>query len=186
MTLPIARAAYKIYLKAGHHDEKRHYEEDYEHEKHEEMDHNEDEDDMTFEEFSDWISLLFVFIAFFNMFEFASTGFRFRNVDDYYKAGELLDPDNFNYWKWGNDIYLKGAAGIWSIAFITQLLSYFDIAHEVNFIVWEWGVFGIYGLLTLTYAIMSFMGWNNAYYKRKSKKSSDAEKAAGKWLQDEI
>jgi len=78
MTLPIARAAYKFYLKASRHDDEHHHDEDYDHESHEKMDHKEDEEDMSFEEFADWISLIFVFIAFFNSMDFASLGFRYR------------------------------------------------------------------------------------------------------------
>jgi len=50
-----------------------------------------------------------------------------------------------------------GAMSIWGAAFITQTLSLFGIATDINMMVWDYGV--MYGLfyITFTYVVMQLL-----------------------------
>jgi len=60
------------------------------------------------------------------------------------------------------------------IAFITQLLSMFGIANEINLLVWMWGL-GFVGMLVEVVAgIMMAYGYDSAYTLSTSDDAIDA------------
>ena len=135
----------------------------------------EEEEQWTLQDFSWYIQFVFVFIALGNAVRFGMEALRYRTVKDYYVNGELADPKNTNWWKTGNAVFLQGGFWIWSVATITQLLSLFDMAQNINFYVWEWGVLFAFGILNAVYGVLSWMSYDAAY--KELKKGSSVKNA---------
>ena len=86
--------------------------------------------------------------------------FRYRSNEDFYIGGEYLD---FNGWKMANLLQDYSFLVLGGIAFITQLLSMFGIANEINLLVWMWGL-GFVGMLVEAVAgFMMFYAYDSAY-----------------------
>ena len=66
---------------------------------------------------------------------------------------------------------------------MTQLLSFAGYAAEFNIIVWEWGVFFIFPILSSVYWGMTQYTYDEAYKKQKNK---DTYASVAKALQVEI
>lgn len=84
--------------------------------------------------------------------------FRYRSDEDFYLIGEQLTSGNT--WKWANLLQDYSMLALGGIAFITQLLSMFGIANEINLLVWMWGL-GFVGMLVEAVAgLMMFYGYD--------------------------
>jgi len=95
--------------------------------------------------------------------------FRYRSDENFYIGGEYLD---FNGWKMANLLQDYSFLVLGGVAFITQLLSMFGIANEINLLVWMWGM-GFVGMLVEAVAgFMLFYSYDEAY---KLTLSDDAE-----------
>ena len=86
--------------------------------------------------------------------------FRYRSASTYYDNGDVLGT---NYWKYASQLsgyfWLAGMG----IATVTQLLSMFGIANEINLLVWTVGLGGIGELVSLVTSILMFLAWDKAY-----------------------
>lgn len=182
MALPLTRFAYRMLYENGHTDEEgKMFDgtddkigEDHEgHAKGDDHEHKgkgkgymeegEEKELWTFEEFKGLIQFVFLMFAIANTSRFGMETLRYRTVESYYDAGYLNDKKSRNWWKLGNDIFLMGGFGIWATATFTQLLAVFGIAEGLNFLVWEWGVLGIFGILNFCYAILSSYAYDLAF-----------------------
>jgi len=98
--------------------------------------------------------------------------FRYRSDKDdesFYIGGDYLD---YNGWKTANHLHDYSFLVLGGVAFITQLLSMFGIANEINLLVWMWGM-GFVGMLVEAVAgFMLFYSYDEAY---KLTLSDDAE-----------
>lgn len=76
---------------------------------------------------------------------------------DVYDALLTAISGGTNYVKIADLIMDYGAMSIWGAAFITQTLSLFGIATDINMMVWDYGV--MYGLfyITFTYVVMQLL-----------------------------
>jgi len=75
------------------------------------------------------------------------------------------------------------------LAFFTQLLSLFGIAQGINYLVWEWGVLTIFGILNAIYVGMSAYAYDQAFKElrtRKGKVVDPVKEATAKALQADI
>ena len=86
--------------------------------------------------------------------------FRYESRSGYFDSGDISGQ---NYWKVANKVNGFGQLGIWSLAAITQLLSLFGIAPTVNMMVWQYGVGVGIDLVFLSYAVLEFIAYENAF-----------------------
>ena len=86
--------------------------------------------------------------------------FRYESRSGYFNSGDITGQ---NYWKVANYVDGFGQIGIWSLAATTQLLSLFGIAPDVNMMVWQYGVGVGTDLVFLTYAVLEFIAYENAF-----------------------
>ena len=70
---------------------------------------------------------------------------------------------SFNYWKLANYLAGYGLLSLYGLCSLTQLLSTFGIAAELNIIVWWFGL-GLLGFLLVTVAaVLEFIAYNECY-----------------------
>ena len=87
--------------------------------------------------------------------------FRYRMDSAYYTPGEALA--DWNPWKVANLIESYGMLTLGAAAFVTELLSLFGIAAQINYFVWVFGV-GIGGVtVALASVLFRLIAYDKAY-----------------------
>ena len=90
----------------------------------------------------------------------ALTAFRYRPFATYYTEGDSL---SFNYWKLYNQIEQYAGLAIFGVASITQILSLFGVAADVNVLVWWYGVHMTSMVVHLITAVLRFLAYETAW-----------------------
>ena len=90
----------------------------------------------------------------------ALTAFRYRPFATYYTEGDSL---SFNYWKLYNQIEQYAGLAIFGVASITQILSLFGVAADVNVLVWWYGVHMTGMVVHLITAVLRFLAYETAW-----------------------
>ena len=90
--------------------------------------------------------------------------FRYRgDAMDFYTAGDqYLGTDAPNYWKMANTVRLPTSAGIFGVLALTQLLSMFGIAGEINLMAWRYGLM-VWMASNMVATLIEFYGYESAY-----------------------
>lgn len=99
--------------------------------------------------------------------------FRYRNVTDYYSAGDALSQ---NYWQLLNNVWNFFTIGFMGIATITQLLSMLGLFAEINVMVWMYG-----GMLDMVISLVTSlvaMYAYDAYWSESQASTSNSADAA--------
>jgi len=126
------------------------------------------------EEWKQSVQLIFMGIAFGNALRLGKELFDYRKIDNYYINGKL-GADEFNWWELGNKIFLNGSFYILTLAFVSQVLSYFGYLPALNFYVWRFGVWHGIGILNAVYGWMSWKTYDEAYGVRRNRKGDKCE-----------
>lgn len=109
--------------------------------------------------------------------------FRYRKVDNYYKAGEV--DGGINWWKLGNTVYGYGSFALWSIATVTQFIALFGTGLTAN--LWAWYTVQAFGgLLATFYGVCAWLAYEDGYKVRRNESSTMQEKRDARDLQDQI
>ena len=86
--------------------------------------------------------------------------FRYRGSDSYYDDGDVLGSTN--YWQLANQMHGYSGVAFWSLASITQLLSMFGHAVDINLIVWLYGG-RLLMLTSLATLILEYLAYDKSY-----------------------
>ena len=91
--------------------------------------------------------------------------FRYKSATDYYDAGATYNgaSDNTNWWKISNQISYYGALGVSSILTLTQLLSMFGVAVDVNVMAWSWSMMLVMPLIGMAAGALKFYAYETFY-----------------------
>jgi len=121
-------------------------------------------------------NVTFLMVAFSGMVQLALRTFRYRSSETYYDSGATTSSTN--YWEYSNMISGYYFLAAFSIAFITQLLSMFGIANEINLYVWMGLLGGIGGLVELVSGLLLWYAYDEAYVMSEDADSTAAELVA--------
>jgi hypothetical protein len=91
--------------------------------------------------------------------------FRYRTgiVWEAYEDQAEVIYTTVDYFKWAHYIGGYGNIALWSVAAITQLMSNFGIATDINLMVWIYGVFMGGAVLNGLISSVNFFAMNSAY-----------------------
>lgn len=121
-------------------------------------------------------NMTFLMVAFSGMAQIALKTFRYRSNENYYDSGATTSTTN--YWEYSNMISGYYFLAAFSIAFITQLLSMFGIANEINLYVWMGLLGGLGGLVELVSGLLMWYAYDEAYVMYEDEDSTSAELVA--------
>merc|ERR1712037_792582 len=111
-----------------------------------------------------WGNIGFLMVAISHVAYPALDLFRYTNGESYW---EVTDTDfgagKTNWWKLYNQIGMYGTLSIGAILTITQLLSMFGIAAEVNVMLWGYATMFVGPLLGATVSGIAMWGYDQAY-----------------------
>jgi len=81
----------------------------------------------------------------------------------YYTAGDqYFGTDKPNYWKMSNSVRLPAGGAIFGVLMITQLLSMFGIAGEINIMAWMY-LIPVWMISNMVAKVIAFVGYESAY-----------------------
>jgi len=118
----------------------------------------------------------FTMVSFSAIFSILMQNLRYRSAADFYDAGDFTGGTN--YWKVANYINFYAGAGIWTLAFLSQLLSWLEIGVEGVFFVWIWFVGAVWPLFSVIVHALLFFAYDLAYKDLNNSDSATALKAA--------
>jgi len=90
--------------------------------------------------------------------------FRYRSdAMEYYTAGDqYFGTDAMNYWKMANTLRLPAGGAIFGILMLTQLLSLFGVAGEINIMAWMY-LIPVWMIANMVSHAIAFVGYDAAY-----------------------
>merc|ERR1712024_194850 len=90
--------------------------------------------------------------------------FRYRgDAMDFYTYGDqYFGTDASNYWKMANSVRLPAGGAIFTILFITQLLSVFGVMGDINIMAWMY-LIPVWMLTNMVSHAIAFVGYDAAY-----------------------
>ena len=125
------------------------------------MDMDMDMDHKEMDDMEDWAGqIAYTMTAVMATTHIALTAFRYRPFATYYAAGDSL---SFNYWKLYNQIEQYAGLAIFGVASITQILTLFGIAGDVNLLVWMYGVHMTGMVVHMVTAVLRFLAYETAW-----------------------
>lgn len=121
-------------------------------------------------------NVTFLMVAFSGMLQIGLKTFRYHSDEDYYVYGATTSSTN--YWEYANMISSYYFLAAFGIAFITQLLSMFGIANEVNLYVWMGLLGGLGGLVEMVSGLLLWYAYDEAHVMYYEDDSTTAEVTA--------
>jgi len=100
--------------------------------------------------------------------------FRNRSAAGFYDDGDFAGT---NFWKVSNFVGGYGGLFVWSFAALTQMLSLFGMATEVNTMVWQYGVGYTGAMVAMLAGLSNLLASEFAYEDLNNKDSTVASKA---------
>jgi len=90
--------------------------------------------------------------------------FRYRgDAMEYYTAGDqYFGTDAMNYWKMANSVRLPAGGAIFGVLMLTQLLSMFGVAGDINIMAWMY-LIPVWMIANMVAHAIAFVGYDAAY-----------------------
>merc|ERR1712241_528058 len=102
--------------------------------------------------------------------------FRYKSADDYWTVTDTtFGTGATNWWKLYNQIGQYGMLSVGAILTITQLLSMFGIAAEVNVMLWGYATMLVGPLLGAAISGIAMWGYDQAYRLCNADSSTNAD-----------
>ena len=113
------------------------------------------------------------------------TSFYFRDKDYYGTDATKGFYNNWdaaglgtNYWQYANMVLQYGRIAVFSVAFITQLLTMLGIAAPINTLVWTNGVFMLMTTINIVYLLIMGYAYDTVTTKVQADSSNSNAQAA--------
>ena len=116
--------------------------------------------------------MAFLGLAVGNTAEIAMNLFKYRSSSTYYNNGDTAMDTN--WWKLGSQTMNYVSLGVWGLAAITQLLSTFGMAADINLLVWMYVVFFLGMFAAAATGAFYALAYDTAYTKINDTSSSAA------------
>ena len=118
-------------------------------------------------------NMTFLMTAMFGSAGYLLQWLRYRGYGDsgmeYYTTGDQYfgASGTMNYWKMADTIRLPAGGAIWTILFITQAISMFSVAGEINMMAWMY-LIPVWMLANMVASVVQFVGYDAAYTRYAS------------------
>ena len=133
-------------------------------------------DDMKMSSEAMWGNIGFLMVAISHVVHPALDLFRYQSADDYWTVSDQTFGLGFsNWWKIYNLIGQYGSLSIGAILTITQLLSMFGIAADINVMLWGYATMFVGPILGAVVSGIAMWGYDQAYQLCDSDSSTYAD-----------
>ena len=107
-------------------------------------------------------NLTFLFTAMWVTANSAFQLFRYRSDENFYGYGVSISSDS-NRWEFANNVKNWPLLVLGGVTTLTQILSMFGIANEINLLVWMFGLGGLGMLFEGIAGMLLFYEYDQAY-----------------------